>query len=623
MARNTLRNRIPRAERAPHRAVCPRSSDEINRFLMPDGAVRLMPEGTSLPFSQRFWVCGRRSRFRLSYRLSEDGGFQCFKHGCFPFLTSTGFTFDYDLSPSLLADESPLTERLSFVETLGALRVVTEAAGFRIERTFYPAVLSTGLVERVAVLNLGVDPRRVRLTLPHLSVVTRKGHDFPVVSGVTLADEMGRMLTDLIEEDSRLVPVDGEVVFHVVYWSKPRAEDLMVDCRLEWKKRMESVAECFSSGLVLSTPEPLLNRAFSHALLCAAERLADAPSGVLPYDFGCWTDRGSSALPLMALCGLHRASLAAKDFLSAACERLATDGVLPVRLDVSSSERADGLTCASFALAVARYSLLTGSSVAAAHFGFVERFVERFLRTAKGGLYTLGGRADLGCECVFYALLTEASRLAFALGVSHRAAAWQEAASALSRRIDEAYLSSPKALFKRASLLWMPLACGVDGRAEEIGRALIVSWLHEADAPRKQSRPLSDWFDVALALARVGYADAAHEMLRQLSSDVALGAFSPYPAECGYSAASLSWRYVGACVYGLLGLEILSFERIAVCLHLPGTWDRFFVRGVHIGASVLRFDWERGHLRIQDIFGRIYYDDSALCGQHVEVALTL
>jgi len=504
--------------------------------------------------------------------------------------------------------------------------VLLSADGWEIERLFYPAVQSVGLIERVTLRNLSACAHTVRIALPHLSHVAKAGHDYPVVSGVTLADERGRMLTDLDEDDSRVVSADGEGVFYVVYWSKARAEDLMVDCRLEWKKRCEEIADCFSDALTISTPEPIFDRAFAQAMFYATECIADTPLGVLSYDEGVCTEATAAALPIMAFSGVHRALGAIANWADLVCEHMEEGGV-PYYLDAPRATRQ--ASPLAYGLALAEYCLLAGETVAGRYFGYVERVVERTRRLIKHGLYTPRRTADLSAQCTCYALLDRAACLAFALDVPHRGAMWQESAMLLRRRIDEVYYAKGgRARRQLAARPFLPLYYGIDYHAEDAARAIIAEWISDLESPPRYPRySLSDRLTTVAALYRVGFHEAAGEMLRHVAFETLYGAHTPYPTDETPSSVEQSPRL--ACAFcqtmltGLLGLEVHSFTRISVCLRLPDTWRHFAVHGLHIGATVLDFDWQREHLTIRDIFGRIYYDDSALCAQHIEVALSL
>lgn len=591
------------------------NAEGSNRFLMPDGAVRWLAEGSQLPFAGAFAMAGHRAHFDVYYLVDADGTVQYAKHCAYPFLTSRGYAFRYDLSPVLTADGSPLAEVVEYVETKGSLRVVCGASGHRVERTFYPAVQSLGLVERITFVNAATHAVDVRISLPNVGRVQTKGVDVPVASGLTLADESGRMLTDLVEDTTRLVPPDGQAVFYVVYWSKVRAEDHMVDCRLEFKKRAEQVAEAFADTLTLITPDTLLNRAFAHALLCGSEHLADTPLGVLPYTDEVDVRAAAEAMDMLAMCGVHRAGEAVRAFIEA-MEGQAD--AIPAWLD--NAGRPVGVDLPIYyALALAHQALLTGAHYAATHYAAVESVVDAGRRTFKKGLYSPHGIADLSTQCAFYALLTEASSLAFALDDTAKGKLWLEASRQLANRIEAAFgarAGEASTYGKRVTYaLADALYYGVDARADDTAKALIALWLNTAVDP-KRAPTQAQTLRLASGLLRQGYTDAAIAMLGHLSTEALYGAASPYPGD-----SRVAWAYCRTLVYGLVGLQPLSFERLGFTLHLPRKWHSFALRGLRVGDNVLNLEWQDGHLVIRTIFEQTLYDGDAAVGQPIMVEL--
>lgn len=619
------RNKQDKSLHAAHRfADSPLLADDGNRFLMSDGSVRWLATGAS-PMSGRLWMAGHTARYCVYYGVDKQGKLLLVKRCDHPFLTSKGYSVDFDYVPVLTADDVPLREAVSFIEVKGGLRVVSATDGFEVEHVFYPAVQSAGLIERVTVANLTAVPQTVRIHMPTAPTVHIKGGSVPVSSGVTLADERGRMLTDLTEADERVIPSEGTGVFYLVYWSKPRADDLMVDCRLEWKKRMEQVSEGFADTLTLSTPEPIFDRAFAHALTFASEHLMDTPEGVLPFADRVRVADVMDVLPLLPMSGVHRAAAAASGLLNILSEQAG----VPLSFDAAMCPTG-ACSSVTYALGLTRYALVAGQAVAASVFGTVETTVERMRRALCDGLYRPKRLADLATQCAVYALFTQASMLAFALDMPMRGTAWQGAAALMRRRIGEKYLSPmiESARKRRAdkNALYAALYYGLDDYVEPIGRALIAAWMAEAEQPVSLREDTVAPLNAIYALARAGYADAAYQMALRYTQEMLLGAHAPYSVDAhppyGDQSPYVAWRYCHTLLYGWLGLDVPSLERLTICLHLPRAWRRFAVRGIHIGALVLDVVWHDDHLLIKDIFGQTYYDGQALCGQHVEVALS-
>ncbi len=618
------------AQRKPRWAVVsPAEAGECNRYLMADGAVRWLAEGETFPFVGVFAMAGYRSRFTLYYMVDEDGSYDVCKHCGYPFLGGMGYAYRYDVSPRLYVEGTLAEERVVSVETRGRLDIVAQSDGCEIRHSYYPAVQSMGLIERITVVNRTASTLDLRLDLPQCGFVARKGLAVPVASGMNLADEKGRMLTDLDENAYRTLAPHDEAAYYVVYWSKVRAEDLMVDCRLEWKKREEQIADAFCNTLVLHTPEPLLNRAFAHALLAGFEHLADSPIGVALWEDGVWVERTAGIVPILGYCGVHRAKAALAHFFAAAGDR----SYAYFDVEGKPSGSTDGIV---YGRALAHRALTAGNEQTLKHdYAVLRGLVDSIRKQCKNAIYTR--KPTLSVQCDLYELLVLSSRVAACVEEPEQSKVWQEAAAAVRSRIEtqygaevcgyHTYRTNGKTLCAEVA---KPLCVGVDERAEGTAKALVSEmlfdgWAHVRHDAKHNDYREEDTFAAILGLAKAGYADAAGAMAKVYATQVLYGLCSPYPmdewSKNGAQSALSSWRFCQTLLGALLSVEPLSTDRVGLCLHLPREWRHCEVRGLAIGGSVLNLEWKEGNFKIEDIFGQILYDGLALCGQHVEVEL--
>ena len=602
-------------------------------YLMPWGGVRWLPIAEGLPFVAAMPMAGRQAQYVVYWRVDADGTVRVRRHCRYPFLAK-GHTCGYEGLPLVWVDDALYLGALAYAEIQGALSFVyDEAQGVSLVRTLYPAQHSVGLIERITVRNVGDTERMIRLD--PTSVVTDKG-ERGVVDGFTPADEDGRMLADLEQSLVRTLPVGCAEDYYIVYWSHPADADLMVDCRLEWKKRREQVAECFADTLTVDTPEPLFNRAFAHAYLSGCECVADTVLGAMPYTQGVDVKAVCDAAPIITLSGNYRAMEGWQNVLQTAAEQFNALGTVPAWYDADGHATGHGNVVA-FGLAVAQYALLSGRAVMEQYAPIAMRVAEQVMQGLTDGVYRPRG-AEFGTVIAAYRLLSLASALADSLGHESRARQWTDAARNMRNRIHRtcvrdfgAYRTYGTHGRRLTADVALPLAAGMDECAMDTAKAL-AGGLFDGVAHMWRDDRGRCYSDAAIlgavqGLYTVGFSDAATEMARAYTADMLLGQFAPYPVDewaAGVLAdPMMGWRYCRSLLLGWLGLEMRAPDTLGLCLHLPRKWDRFVVRGLHVGGSVLNLTWQDSELRVEDIFGQVLYDDLALCGQHIEMALPI
>jgi len=201
--------------------------------------------------------------------MAGRGGNYVVNYRCRPFAVHKGCAYRewgqalYTKECSLLLDGHTVKEKLAFADLLGGLTLRTETSWGYVERHYFPASLVAGLIERVTVFNEGDKPLTITLDWPQeeeiSSVCPHK---------VALADPDGKMLNDIPADPERTVQAGGSADWYLVYY--PAHGDLLVDCVLEGKKRAALVEECMAKGMT-SSAEASVDAFVSHAMLRGLE----------------------------------------------------------------------------------------------------------------------------------------------------------------------------------------------------------------------------------------------------------------------------------------------------------------------------------------------------------------
>lgn len=589
-----------------------------NRYLLWDGTVRWVREGASLPYEDIVLLIGRNSRFAVRYSVDALGALSTKAHARFPSLGNAYFVFDR--SPSVRCDGKTVQEIVRFVDQKGDLRIQTVCAQCSVEHLFYPATQAGGLVERITVCNTGLHAHTFAVSVPHYGDIR------PIKGGriyfwVEMGDDTGKMLSRLDVTDMHSLVESGEsAVFYVVYYALAEDADLLVDCRLEYKKWQESVGECFESTLRLQTPVPLVDAAFAHAAFFGVQNVMDSPVGMVITDVGegAMADTWAASIPYFALSGCYRGSTAVKNELRAMAAQW-RKGVLPAALLADGTPIGEGDETL-FALGCALWALCTA-----------EQDVDLYQTVREILCKPLPGKATLAQCATAYAAYRYAGVWAMSLSQAQDGAMWQqkskEAAEVIERRFGD---DKTGAYLDKTSLasVALPLVADLGFRGEACAK-LLATQLYDGGAALyegKNKRRASD-ANLLLAVAglqTVGYHDLAFRILYEYTRQCLLGEGAPCPTDRrdkgGLPASKESLLYCAVATAGLFGLRPMG-NALYVCLHFPTDWRFAVLSNVHYAGRVLTLSWQDDVLVVRDLYDNELYRDKVYVGQPVVINL--
>ena len=585
-----------------------------HRFLLWDGRVRWVAVGAQLPYADATVLSGRHCRFCVSWCVDPDGRLTMRRQGWFGLgATRVSHNFDGPM-PTLSVDGAVVPETLRFMDQKGALVVESSIPHCRVVRTLFAAVESVGLVECVQVSNLDGSPHTVAIAVPPTPTVTAGGVQFCV----EMADDSGKMLSmlDIVEATATL---QGEqtATFWVVYYAMTAGTDLLVDCRLEHRKHMAMVEECFVTTLCSHTPRPLLDAALAHAATWCVSAIADTPLGPLPLTMptGCTLAQWALSVPYFALADNYRGRMAA-DCAAAQFGDAYLRGALPAGFTPEGTPYGKGDVW-QFALGCcycAQYNLRLGSEL------------YRALRPA------LLARATTLRDAVPLALAAlvcrEMAVWAALVGQEADVALWRQTRHDLARRLT-ACVHPATGLYRtrvdQLQALVLPLLADIDLGAQACAVALGNLYDgHAAMAHRGKAVDDARLLSAVAALANAGYHDAAHVLLYNYTVQCLLGQGSPYPTDRRDLGAPPAFgsaiAYCYVATVALWGLRPMG-NAFGLCLHFPAAWRDADLVHLHLGGRVVSLYWHDDHLQVVDLYDAVLYDGPLLCGQPLVVNL--
>lgn len=645
---------------------------ECKRVLLPDSTVRWVVAAESHPMADHIELGGQKSSHIISYLVSPVGEYQVVKHSVFPLLrllpdaTEASFSYNFTQSPHIVVDDMAYTPRARYVDIRGTLAFRHHATmGVEVVDEYLPCTLTPGLIQRITICNVDEVPHHVAVQMPpfHRSIRkhTKQG---PYEVCAALADEDGRMLSGFAVPElcASLKPGDNHT-FYVVYYAVAKEEELLVDCRLECKKRATLIEDSFETGLSIEG-DALYKAACAHAGLRAAESVLDTPVGPMHCPGGgvfygaVWTnDSLEYSAPLAAIYGNGSLLTAQENVLNMYATYLEPDerGVmhaLPTsiaamgsRLWALAGDRGD---TQMYGVALARWALLRGREEDARRvFPWVVRAVQYTAsRTNKQGLVRSDsdelegrfptGRANLYTACLSYDLYHMASVLAEALSEATYATLWRSYQQSIEESIErvlgrrvqryDTYRYYVGNTHLRSHIA-LPLSVGIHRRSRETALALYEG-LYDGTSVQTSSASSVKW-DRGILMAmrglfKAGETDIASEMLRSYTQARILGNHAPYPIEAfpegnRRQLSAESMLYVRVYSEGVFGIEPTSLHAISVCVHKPTHMREVTLRHAHIMGDVVTLRYKEGVLLVTDIYGATLFSASVPEGQPVTI----
>ena len=609
--------------------------------------------GSDLPHEDCVEMTGEATSLVLRWGVDERGAFREERSLVFPLLrtvpndthASLVFRMATDI-PSLLsvdgfALQSETVEQVRFdgvMEVRSTWRTGRSKLGLVSDYASEPAVTMTRTIFPSRTLPLTCEryvlrnssPNRTRTIYIPEYMQTFETDPAKGVEGsyVLRADISGSGRFEVAPGDS--------VAFDAVFQAYRKGENpRRPDVAAELAARRAFIREDIGHGLVLETPDSVLNTAFHFSKLRAAESIIrtrggymHAPGGEVFYA-AVWTnDQCEYVIPFFPFLGYAMANESAINtfrhyvrFMNADYRPLPSS-IIAEGTDIwnGAGDRGDAAMCANGA---ARYALARADRTEAEElWPLVEWCLEycRRNRTADGvvasdsdeleGRFPVG-RTNLATSALYYDALLSAAALGREIGVKpSQTNAYLRQARELAAAIERffgrdvagyhAYRYS-EINDKLRAWICMPLVVGLSERREGTVAALLGPELHTEDGLLTEQGDSVFWDRSTLyalrGIFRAGCADKAGDFLHRFTARRLTGDHVPYFIEA-WPEGSGSMRQLSAesglyCrifTEGLFGIRPTGFRSFEMTPSLPAAWDRAALR--HIRAFGSDFDLE-------------------------------
>jgi len=395
----------------------------------------------------------------------------------------------------------------------------------------------------------------------------------------------------------------------------------------ELEKR-QAFVKGLEGKLVLTTPDPVINRMFAFAKIRAAESIYETKEGLMhspgggEYYAAIWAnDQAEYVNPFFAYLGNAAGVESARNSY-----RLFAKYMNPSYDPIPSSIIAEGTGYwngagdrgdqAMIGYGASQFAITCADTIEARSLWPLIEWCNNFLlrkKTPEGVISSTSdelegrfpaGKANLSTNSLAYGSFLYGSRLAAALGKTDVAAGWQKEARELKDRI-EAYFGGTvegynayryyKGNDKLRSWICLPLVMGIYDRKEQTEAALLSSKLWSPNGLLTESGSKTYWDRSTLyafrGLFKAGVTDTTMKYLAYYSARRLLGDHVPYAIEAWPEGnqrhlSAESGLYCRALVEGLIGFEPVGFKTFFIAPHLPGKWDRLALKNIHAFNTV-------------------------------------
>jgi len=600
-------------------------------------------EGTPRPHDDHIEMSGLRVSAIIQYGADRDGTLMLWRRAVWPMLrtipNNTGASLQQAFGPSdipaLSIDGKRLQEeRLVSVSIDGMLTIRTQAPGVLLTHRIFPSRERTAVIEIVSVTNQRNRP--ISVSSPRTGLVVRtdaaKGVYGEYVIEATTDTDVNWMLPP------------GESRSYAVVYSARIATDPTVNVRAaeEHEARRQWLATT-AAGMILETPDAVLNTAFAFAKIRATESIFATKGGLMHgpgggrYYAAIWAnDQAEYANPFFGFLGAGNPRDSALNAFRHFA-RFMNSGYTPIPSSIiaegigtwhGAKDRGDQ---AMIAYGAARFALATGDRTYGEELWPLVEWCLEYLRrqtTAEGVIASdsdelenrfPAGKANLNTASLTYDALLSAAMLGESLGKRKaqlddyrtRATVLRDAiARHFQATIDgfDTYRYYDGNTTLRA---WIttPLTVGIYDRAKDTTDALFSARLWTKDGLATEAGQPDFWDRSTLyALRGVFAAGDVERGLAHLSAYThrrLLGEHVPYAVEAypegGQAHLSAeSALYCRIFVEGMFGIRPAVLNGFTLTPRLPGGWDRMSLRKVHA-------------------FGRIFDVEVSRAGQNVRV----
>ena len=606
--------------------------------LQPDGSIKWIVADSSLPHDDHIEASGEQVSTVLRYGVDEKGAFKLSRSVVWPMLrtipnnTHASLTrrFDVDLPSRASVDGKPLTgEKVEWISLDGFLRVrssfdVGDCRVVEVTREIFPSTTKPCVIERLTFTN--VSGSDVELNMPEYRNVTTTDPAKGVNGASTLVETLSNAGTTTLKPGQ-----STNFDYAVQGYSEGKGEsELTLDFDAEEKARYEFV-RTMRNQLVLETPEPTLNAAFTFAKIRACESIFRTAGGLMhgpggeSYYAAIWAnDQAEYANPFFPFMEYPKGSESAlNSYMHFA--RFMNDEYKPIPSSIiaegidiwnGAGDRGDA---AMIAYGAARYALVRSSREEAMK---LWPLVEWCLEYCKRKLNDEGvvqsdcdelerrfpaGDANLCTSCLYYDALLSAQYLGKEIGIDpSQLDEYGEEAATLRKNIDRYFGANVrgfetyryfKGCEKLRSWICVPFIAGIDERKDATIAALFSDRLWTKDGLLTEEGSKTFWDRSTLYALRGVLAVGATELglgkLRDYSETRLLGEHVPYPIEAWPEGSQRhlsaeSALYCRVFTEGLFGIRPTGFASFTATPRLPKEWDSMILR--NIGGFNRTFD---------------------------------
>lgn len=652
-----------------------------SRVLLQDKTVRFVSNGATLPFADHIEMSGRVASHIVSYIIDDDRTPTVFLHSAYPNFrlapaaTEATFSHNFTESTRIKANGKLLDERNRFVDVLGKLTFTNETEiGLEVRRTFFPAVYTTAIIEKIEVENLNEEGEiEIEILAPereHVSLAKHSPEGVEYLSRVDVADETGQMMWGLTPYQKDVVKASETKKFYVVYYTRPKEEDILVDCGYEEKKRNEFISSV-QNGIRIETTNPLIDAEFTHSVLRGLESIFDTKAGLMhcpgggTYYGAMWTnDEIEYAAPFFGYAGYDLAVKATVNALRMFSEEI-DNSYRPMtkRKPIPSSisncgdnvwnivgDRGD---TQMFACGASRFLLALGDKELAEEFIGAVNFAVDFTKSRTDRLGRVRSDTDelegrfkttkynLSTNAISYDMYMYASRLAAELGLAARKYECFNLAAKQRGSIVKNFSGNVEGFktfkyYKNNRVLrsWicLPMCVGIKDRASTTLDALFSEKMYQNGCLKTASTRKTTW-DRSLLFAlrggfKAGFPEKVVEPLNEYTLTRLLGDHAPYPYEAypegnGRQLSAESILYARIFIEGVLRLTVMGFGKFRITPSIPKEWKRFAVRKLVFAGIPIDIEIENNHLKVLDQKGIVITECNVVNGQKVDIDLMI
>jgi hypothetical protein len=572
-------------------------------------------------------MSGRKVSLIATYGVDKDAHFYLKRQVVFPMLrtipndthASLSYVFGEDATPRILIDgrwaTSETVRSISHKGIMTVQSVMGRKQDVLLTRTLFPSTTKQMVIERLKFTNASPAPLRIEVerTEKLAHTTARNG-----VDGEYLLAERAP------DAGERNVAPQESTTFNVVFSGRKASEDdLTVDGAAEEMAR-KTLVDGYLSKLVLETPDPVLNRAFSFAKIRTAESVYETKGGLMhgpgggSYYAAIWAnDQAEYANPFFPFLGDATANASAVNAF-----RLFAKYMNAEYKPIPSSIIAEGTSfwngagdrgdMAMIAYGASRFALAYGEKKTALELWPLIEWCLEYCQRKKNGAGVIAsdsdelegrfpaGKANLNTSSLYYDALKSTVMLGKSLGNvdNERLASYAERARAMRAAIEQ-YFGSDVEGFRTyryydgntvlRAWICTPLTVGIFDRAQGTVEALFSPRLWTQDGLATQAGEKTFWDRATLYGLRGAFAagetQRALSFLSYYSTRRLLGEHVPYPVEASPEGnqrhlAAESALYCRIYTEGLFGIRPTGLRSFDLTPRLPAGWNEMKLKSV-------------------------------------------